>query len=524
MKKLAFLLVFILIATVAISCTAPAVDSETVSETKEVKEEPEAEVLPEPEPEPIPEVEPETQYANSIVGVSFENEGERAIVIEDDGTEPEITSFEGGFEAVYESTSTKKMRFEKEGYGSLTVSQEDDKAIVRFESSLAHDTSRDGNLLRVVMRNGLVGVSVKEDSAVKFVLEALTSDKPALAKFKWNGYYIVDLLGSINGIGDGGKGEIEADGNLVEKITYQELDAKKLGYEEEESLVRITITPSKGMTIDSFKTVSAESGAAITLTGNKTVVAVAPKPAEETPKEEPPAEQPPAEEPPAEEPPAEEPQAEEKPNTGFVVMLDPGHGGRYPGAIDPWNNSYSGYEKTWNWEVAGKVRLELEALGIKVLMVRTGDYALDTSSARSDNYARAYKANDSGADVYVSIHHNASSSSSPSGYEIIYYPDGDGSASLAKYMKGALESILGAHPSDRIYAPDGVNLLIGGILKDKLDPTDSYTVTRETKMPSVIVEVGYMTNKAERDKLVTNKYRTKAAIAIAQAIYNYLMK
>ena len=205
------------------------------------------------------------------------------------------------------------------------------------------------------------------------------------------------------------------------------------------------------------------------------------------------------------------------------IMLDPGHGARFVGAVDPWNKTESGYEKNFNLELSKLVETKLSDLGYEILYTREDDKVLDESNFIKDNYARAYKANDANVDIYVSIHHNASESSFMKGFEIIYYPDGDESELLAMKLKSAMQSILGILPSKRIYAPEGINLLVDGLLRDKLDPTDSFTVTRETEMPSVIVEVGYMTNKIERDLLITDDYREKAAQAIAWGIHDFVL-
>lgn len=93
-----------------------------------------------------------------------------------------------------------------------------------------------------------------------------------------------------------------------------------------------------------------------------------------------------------------------------VVALDPGHGGNDPGAI-----GVSGvYESTVNLRIAALVKQKLEAQGVRVVILRTGNTTLSLDDRRK-------LARQSGADLFVAIHNNSSTSGKTSGTEVYYY-------------------------------------------------------------------------------------------------------
>ena len=172
-----------------------------------------------------------------------------------------------------------------------------------------------------------------------------------------------------------------------------------------------------------------------------------------------------------------------------LIVIDPGHGGD-PGAIVG-----SVEEKTLNLDISLKLRDILQAQGAKVLMVRDKDIAVD-------QYVRAGIANEAGADLYISIHNNTAARSSVTGTETWYYPDPDKKA-FATALQKAVVQATGA--VDR-----GVKDSVGLI------------VTRETRMPSALVEVVFMTNPGDLAKVQTPEYQQKVAEGIFQGVLNYL--
>lgn len=180
---------------------------------------------------------------------------------------------------------------------------------------------------------------------------------------------------------------------------------------------------------------------------------------------------------------------EEKVN---LIVVDPGHGGFDPGAI-----GYSGLqEKDVNLNIALKVRNYLLKDGYRVLMTREDDRFISLKQ-------RVEKANTSKADLFVSIHINASSSEFSEGTETFLAPNKiDSSSSLAKTIQQELV--------------DELNLYDRGVKEENL------YVIKYTDMPAVLIEVGFISNPHEESLLESEIYRDRAARAIYRGITNYI--
>lgn len=175
---------------------------------------------------------------------------------------------------------------------------------------------------------------------------------------------------------------------------------------------------------------------------------------------------------------------------GKIVVIDPGHGGSDPGAVR------SGVtEKYLNLETGLKLREILEQKGINVLMTRDKDIFVDL-------YVRAGIANDVGADAFVSIHSNTASATGATGIETLYYPNLE-NKKLALSIQKAITESTGCKNRGIVQRPRLV-------------------VTRETKMPSALVEVGFMSNPSDLTLLLDEDFRQKAAEGIATGIINFL--
>lgn len=176
-------------------------------------------------------------------------------------------------------------------------------------------------------------------------------------------------------------------------------------------------------------------------------------------------------------------------NGNKIVVLDAGHGGSDPGAISVTKKK----EKDFNLAVTLKV-YELLMKESKIDVVLTRD---------SDTYPtlqeRAKLANDLNADIFISIHANAGSATA-SGVET-YYTRSE-SLSLANVMHKYLVSSSG--------------------LTDRKVRTKNLHVTRETKMPAVLLEFGYLSNKSDDALLATEDFRNRVAEGVAQGIKEYL--
>ncbi|MCJ8014307.1 N-acetylmuramoyl-L-alanine amidase family protein [Paenibacillus sp. KQZ6P-2] len=173
-----------------------------------------------------------------------------------------------------------------------------------------------------------------------------------------------------------------------------------------------------------------------------------------------------------------------------VVVIDAGHGNQDPGTI--------GYSKTkekdFNLGVALKVgELLANEPNIDCVLTRSDDTFLELKD-------RARIANDLNADVFISIHANSANSTAASGSETYYQRDA--SKALANVMHNYLVKATGL--SDR-----GVRY-------------GNYHVIRETKMPAVLLEVGYLSNPKDEAALFSESLQNSVAQGIVNGIKEYL--
>jgi N-acetylmuramoyl-L-alanine amidase len=190
-----------------------------------------------------------------------------------------------------------------------------------------------------------------------------------------------------------------------------------------------------------------------------------------------------------------------------IVFLDPGHGGTDPGAIG------GGYrEADLNLADALKVKAILESRGYTVYMSRT----TDTFVSLLD---RSAMANNLHADIFVSIHQNSSSSTSPFGIESFYYQ-------YDPAYPSKINAGMDTNP-DRI----AKSITLASIIQQKMVAYtgdsdhgitgDTLSVVRESAMPATLLEVGYISNPSERQNLISDSYQNILAKAIADGIDQY---
>ncbi|MEM6251507.1 MAG: DUF3747 domain-containing protein [Cyanobacteria bacterium P01_D01_bin.156] len=172
-----------------------------------------------------------------------------------------------------------------------------------------------------------------------------------------------------------------------------------------------------------------------------------------------------------------------------LVMIDPGHGGRDPGAV---GNGLQ--EKEINLFISRRVRSTLEQRGYRVAMTRNSDVEVDLQP-RVDIAERA------NATVFVSIHANAISLSRPevNGLETYYFSTG---RSLAQSIQS--------------------RVLRSTNLRDRGVRQARFYVLRNTSMPAVLVETGFITGREDSARFQSNAAREQIADAIAQGIIDYL--
>ncbi|WP_251402885.1 N-acetylmuramoyl-L-alanine amidase [Ureibacillus chungkukjangi] len=176
-----------------------------------------------------------------------------------------------------------------------------------------------------------------------------------------------------------------------------------------------------------------------------------------------------------------------------IIILDPGHGGSDPGAING-----KVYEKNITLNIATLVKQKLEVAGAKVYMTRTGDTY--PSLEERVNFAES-----NNGEVFISIHVNSASSSSAKGTETYYY---------VRTSEDDKEDInLASAINDEIVANLG--------MRDRGIENYPYYVIKNTTMPSVLVELGFITNSEDRSKMTTNNYVNLFATSIYNGIEEY---
>ena len=220
-----------------------------------------------------------------------------------------------------------------------------------------------------------------------------------------------------------------------------------------------------------------------------------------------------------------------------IVMLDPGHGGQDPGAI-----SKSGkYEKDLTLKMAKETKVLLEKAGYKVVMTRDKDYYV-TLRGRIE---KAHKAN---ADLFISIHADSAANSTAKGlsvYTISETASDKEAAALAE--KANKDDILfGMDLSE--YQPEVGNILIDFAKTYTMDQSAKYAdevvkemakevtlrpkahryagfaVLKSPNVPSVLLEMGYLSNKDEDKQLQKESYRNKLSKALVRAVNTYFTK
>jgi N-acetylmuramoyl-L-alanine amidase len=203
-------------------------------------------------------------------------------------------------------------------------------------------------------------------------------------------------------------------------------------------------------------------------------------------------------------------------NAGKVqtVVLDPGHGGYDKGQV-----SRYGCEKDFALDVARKLRPILQAKGVRVIMTREGDYFVPLE-------VRAQIANAARNSIFVSIHFNATNDDpNATGFEIFSFtPRGAPSTSDSAVAASSFNMQPGSATDAQSLALSACiyHSLVGHIPEfDRGIKRARFAVLRLTKVPAVLIEGGFLTERGE-SKLIANKdWRAKLAGAIGIGIENY---
>ncbi len=218
----------------------------------------------------------------------------------------------------------------------------------------------------------------------------------------------------------------------------------------------------------------------------------------------------------------------------FLIVIDPGHGGKDPGAI----GSRGTKEKDIALRVAMYLRNELIKRGYKVVLTRDKDVYLPLKK-------RTYIANKSRADVFISIHCNASFSPSAQGSEIYYMALPSDSSAMSVALRENME--LGLTGEEVRKKTDMLVRILADMMKNaKVNESAKlaesiyktlknglripvrriaqapFFVLRGAVMPAVLVELAFITNPREEALLRRASWQRKVAVLLAKGVENYL--
>ncbi|MGO0122878.1 divergent polysaccharide deacetylase family protein [Desulfothermobacter acidiphilus] len=186
---------------------------------------------------------------------------------------------------------------------------------------------------------------------------------------------------------------------------------------------------------------------------------------------------------------------------GKTVVLDPGHGGCDPGAV---NMGMGIYEKHINMAVARRLQSRLQAMGARVLLTHNDPDRPERAGEKWELpyislNQRVQLANREGADLFLSLHVNSFSDPNRAGKECFYARTSEEGRRLAECLRRELATLGGetaCHPS-------------------------SLYVLQHTRMPAVVVEMGYLSNTNEAARLLDPEYQQRLAEALSAGIKRY---
>ncbi|WP_438348999.1 N-acetylmuramoyl-L-alanine amidase CwlD [Paenibacillus sp. FA6] len=193
------------------------------------------------------------------------------------------------------------------------------------------------------------------------------------------------------------------------------------------------------------------------------------------------------------------------PLAGKVISLDAGHGGPDGGAV----SRQGVIEKDINLAITLYLRDYLQQSGAIVKMTREGDY--DLASPETKGYSkrktedlkqRVRVIEEEQSDLFISVHMNSIPSNRWRGAQVFYYPSHPDNADLAALMQEEMKRNL--ENTDRI-----------------AKTVNTVYILQALKIPSALVEVGFLSNTEEAMLLKDEKYQRKVAASIYKGILRY---
>ena len=181
-----------------------------------------------------------------------------------------------------------------------------------------------------------------------------------------------------------------------------------------------------------------------------------------------------------------------------LIVIDPGHGGNDPGAI---NEAAGLTEKNLTLTISKRLKTDLQRAGWHVALTRDGDYEVGDPGGndKQELQARCDIANAGGARLFISVHINASVSGDPNGVTTYFWRDD------ARAFAGAVQNALAA----------GTGLRSDGVIRN------NFYVIHHTMMPGVLVEAAYLSNSHDAQLLAQQWFLDRVADDIAQGVATF---
>lgn len=187
------------------------------------------------------------------------------------------------------------------------------------------------------------------------------------------------------------------------------------------------------------------------------------------------------------------------------VVVDPGHGAPDPGARGRMSN-----EADINLDVAIELSKILSSMGIVAPLTRSGPKRIHRDNRNVDLSSRPAMANRLKADAFISIHCNGAVAPEANGFEIYTTPGQNNSDKLATAIFESWKEAFPAQKKRTDYS-DG-----------DPDKEANLKVLRETRCPSCLLELGFISNPQEEKFLLNKLNQEMMALAIAKGIIKYL--
>lgn len=180
-----------------------------------------------------------------------------------------------------------------------------------------------------------------------------------------------------------------------------------------------------------------------------------------------------------------------------VIVVDPGHGGEDPGKV----GINDVLEKDLNLQIAKKVKKLLEEAGIKIVMTRTNDKVPDAK--KEDLNQRVQLINETKPTLALCIHQNSYPDAKIKGAQVFYHTITPAAEDVASIVQEQLRTV------------DPTNTR-------QIKENDTYFMLKNSQVPTIIVECGFLTNPDEAAKLTQEDYQDQLAQAICEGVIKWM--